>query len=160
MANHKQWLKDNPEYGKEYSRKWRAKNSEHNKEYQIKWQRENRKRINEMCRQRRKDDPEYEKKYSKRWRKTEKGKASSQRRHITRRTKEKYIINTLTLNEWLEILKDYDYKCAYCGIEFDKNTLPERDHIIPISKDGDNTKENIVPSCRSCNAKKGNKILI
>jgi len=51
-------------------------------------------------------------------------------------------------------------KCAYCGIDFDENNLPTRDHIIPISKGGDNTKENVIPACRICNAKKGNKILI
>lgn len=70
------------------------------------------------------------------------------------------IINTLTSEEWLNILKKYNYKCAYCGTEFDENILPEKDHIIPISKGGNNTKENIVPACRSCNAKKGSKILL
>ncbi|MCK4464389.1 MAG: HNH endonuclease [Bacteroidales bacterium] len=33
-----------------------------------------------------------------------------------------------------------------------------KDHVIPISKGGDNTKENIVPACQSCNSKKFNKI--
>lgn len=160
LAKHKKWRKNNPEYGKEQSRKWRAKNPEHSKEYQIKWQKENRKHINEMCKQRRKDNPKYEKKYSRRWRKTKKGKASGQRRHTTRRVREREIINTLTSGEWLDILKEYDYKCAYCGCGFDENILPERDHIIPISKGGHNTKDNVVPACRSCNAKKGNKILI
>jgi 5-methylcytosine-specific restriction endonuclease McrA len=68
-------------------------------------------------------------------------------------------INTLTNEEWLNILKEFKYKCAYCGIEFDENILPEKDHIIPRSKGGYNIKENIIPSCRYCNSKKHNKIL-
>ena len=94
------------------------------------------------------------------WRRTEEGKAAIQRGHVKRNTREREIINTLTLEEWLDILKQYDYKCAYCGCDFNENTLPEKDHIIPISKNGHNIKENIVPACRSCNAKKSNKILL
>ena len=69
------------------------------------------------------------------------------------------IINTLTSNEWLGILKKYYWRCAYCGKEFDLFNRPTRDHIIPISKGGDNVKENIVPACKSCNSKKYNKII-
>ena len=69
------------------------------------------------------------------------------------------IINTLTAYEWLNILKQYDFKCVYCGKDLFDLFDTTRDHIIPISKGGNNTKENVVPSCRSCNTKKYNKIL-
>lgn len=73
---------------------------------------------------------------------------------IRRRVKEKEAPNTLTKNEWVEILEKYNYKCAYCG---EKNKL-EVDHIIPVSKGGGTTKENVVPACRSCNSRKGNSV--
>lgn len=95
----------------------------------------------------------------KKYRKTERGKANRQRSKFKRQSILKEIINTLTAEEWLDILKEYGYKCAYCGKEFDLFDLPTKDHMIPITKGGSNTKENIVPACRSCNAKKGNKIL-
>ena len=98
-------------------------------------------------------DPEYMKNY----RKTENGKASKQRSKSRRRAIMKEIVNTLTSQEWLDLLEAHDYKCAYCGVEFDCENLPEKDHVIPISKGGDNIKENIVPACRNCNAKKRNK---
>jgi len=99
-------------------------------------------------------DPEYMKNY----RKTENGKASKQRSKSKRRAIIKDIVNTLTSQEWLGILEAHNYRCAYCGVEFDCEDLPEKDHVIPISKGGDNTKENVVPSCRICNAKKYNRL--
>ena len=96
--------------------------------------------------------------YYKKWMKTEKGKACNQRGHIKRRARLKLIINTLTAQEWVEILKEHKFRCAYCGVKFTRKIPPTRDHIIPVSKGGDNVKENIVPSCRSCNTKKGVKM--
>lgn len=51
--------------------------------------------------------------------------------------------------------------CQYCGTIFINSQLTY-DHIIPKSRFKPNTKhstnwQNIVTSCRSCNAKKGNK---
>lgn len=92
---------------------------------------------------------------TKRYRKTEKGKANSQRGLIKRRVRLKKIINTLTAKEWNEILKQYNFRCVYCNKKFSSVNKPTRDHIIPISKGGDNTKENVVPACKSCNSKKG-----
>ena len=65
-------------------------------------------------------------------------------------------INDLTAEDWQHILVMFDYKCAYCHESC--NRL-ERDHIFPVSKDGPNTKTNIAPCCRSCNARKQDKDL-
>lgn len=46
--------------------------------------------------------------------------------------------------------------CTYCGDEFPSEVI-EKDHIIPISRGGRDTKANRVPSCRSCNRNKGIK---
>jgi 5-methylcytosine-specific restriction endonuclease McrA len=62
--------------------------------------------------------------------------------------------NTLTTEEWLEVLSEYNHKCVYCGRSDVKLTM---DHIIPISKGGPNIKNNVVPACRSCNSRKGAK---
>ena len=32
-----------------------------------------------------------------------------------------------------------------------------QDHFIPLSKGGEYSKKNIIPSCRSCNSRKSNK---
>ena len=42
--------------------------------------------------------------------------------------------------------------CAYCGVQSDKQ--PDPDHVIPLSRGGDNTIDNILPACRACNSQK------
>ena len=87
---------------------------------------------------------------------TSEGKAASQRGHIARRARMSLIANTLTCEEWYAILDKHEFKCAYCGCSLlDLFSPPTRDHIIPISRGGNNTKDNIVPACRRCNSKKG-----
>jgi len=57
---------------------------------------------------------------------------------------------TLTAPEWLRILEWFDHKCAYCFAE----TKLTMDHVIPVSKGGPHTAENVVPACKSCNSTK------
>ncbi len=44
-----------------------------------------------------------------------------------------------------------DHRCQYCGERANDLTL---DHVIPRSKGGPTTWENVVACCRRCNAKK------
>lgn len=45
--------------------------------------------------------------------------------------------------------------CAYCGAADDADSL-QRDCVLPISRGGRYTWDNVVPACRSCNASKCN----
>ncbi|HEU5343585.1 MAG TPA: HNH endonuclease [Ktedonobacterales bacterium] len=45
--------------------------------------------------------------------------------------------------------------CQYCGKHFRELTL---DHVIPRSRGGMSTWENLVACCRSCNGRKGNRL--
>lgn len=49
------------------------------------------------------------------------------------------------------------WTCQYCTHKFKTHELTF-DHVIPRSKGGRTTWENIVASCQSCNTKKGNKM--
>jgi 5-methylcytosine-specific restriction endonuclease McrA len=51
------------------------------------------------------------------------------------------------------IMKRDGYKCLYCGAT-ENLTL---DHILPSSRGGDDSWENLCSCCGSCNVKKGNK---
>lgn len=53
----------------------------------------------------------------------------------------------------VNIYKRDDHKCLYCGGD-NKLTL---DHVIPKSRGGGNTWENLATCCSRCNVIKGNK---
>lgn len=61
-------------------------------------------------------------------------------------------INDFTAAQWVELQVSYDHRCAYCHKRA-KGHLTQ-DHVTPLSKGGLHTLVNIVPACRSCNAKK------
>ncbi len=60
--------------------------------------------------------------------------------------------NDLTPLQWSQIRAAWD-GCAYCGAV---GVPLQRDCVLPLSRGGRYTVENIVPACRSCNASKSN----
>lgn len=59
-----------------------------------------------------------------------------------------------------KILQRDNYTCKYCGASVyqEPNLLLEIDHIIPVSKGGLTTEDNLQTLCWKCNRKKGAKI--
>jgi 5-methylcytosine-specific restriction endonuclease McrA len=58
----------------------------------------------------------------------------------------------LSADQWLALQEAWG-GCAYCGAE---DTALQRDCVMPISRGGRYTLDNIAPACRSCNASKSN----
>ena len=60
--------------------------------------------------------------------------------------------NDLTAAQWADLLTAWG-GCAYCQ---SPSPALQRDCIMPISRGGRYTLENVVPACASCNASKHN----
>lgn len=56
----------------------------------------------------------------------------------------------LTPQQWRDLLGYFQNRCAYCGEE--KHLCQE--HLVPLSRGGSHTVNNIVPACRECNSRK------
>ena len=170
----RKWRDKNIEYAREHDRKYYEENKEKKSKYMKDYVKDNKERIKERSKQWNREHPKQRKEYDsqylilnrekiyayhRKWSKTDKGRMVKQRGNVVRQARENKIINNLTSKEWVNILKEYKFKCAYCGCEFTLFNRETKDHVIPISKGGHNIKENIVPACRRCNSKKSNKII-
>lgn len=58
----------------------------------------------------------------------------------------------LTNDQWFRILEAWA-SCAYCGAG---GVALQKDCVLPISRGGRYTLDNVVPACASCNASKCN----
>lgn len=90
-------------------------------------------------------------KYNQNWRKENPEKTRLYAKEY--RQKINSLPHTLTEEEWINALKKFNYRCSYCG----KKVTLQKDHFIPVSKDGGYTVENIIPSCGGCNSSKNNQ---
>jgi 5-methylcytosine-specific restriction endonuclease McrA len=55
-----------------------------------------------------------------------------------------------------DLLRLYSSPCLYCA----STVNIEADHVIPISRGGTHGIGNLVPACRSCNARKSNRTIM
>lgn len=91
------------------------------------------------------------------YKKTARGAAIARHSSRTYAYLKKNAAGTHTLDEWLHLKASNAYLCVNCGNMEPFIKLTE-DHIVPLSKGGDNFISNIQPLCRSCNSSKGNKM--
>ena len=54
---------------------------------------------------------------------------------------------------WKILLDAFDGQCAFCR----KQAANTVDHIVPLSRGGLHENGNVIPACRLCNVKKGNR---
>jgi len=74
---------------------------------------------------------------------------------IVLKTVVKFRLSTVACNRTNIIWRDKN-QCQYCANYFtdDKLTM---DHVMPKSRGGDNSWENLVAACKKCNQKKGSR---
>lgn len=143
---HRAELRKRPEAKKrkaQQDKAWRINNKEYCSEKHRAWARLNRARLND---------------YWKSWYHKNLEHARNQSRAGSHKRREWAIINgnnTLTPKQIEELLTRHPY-CEYCKKVEVKLTV---DHIIPLSRAGQNCIENVTIACESCNLSKGAKLL-
>ena len=123
----------------------KAKNLAYAKEYRT------RPYVIEREKQRRIDESDKNKEYQKEYLKTDRGRTLARAKVAKRRSLRVKSIATFTPEQMVEAKEFFDYECPYCGIKPDKF---DEEHIIPLSKGGAYTRQNIVPACEFCNGSK------
>lgn len=73
---------------------------------------------------------------------------------LIRRTLKRKLICTLTPEQWEECLQFFDYKDAYTGLLM---TIVSQDHVIPLTRGGPTTRQNIIPCELGVNCSKGKR---
>jgi 5-methylcytosine-specific restriction endonuclease McrA len=91
--------------------------------------------------------------YQKRYADSHKTKIKIKNHH--RRERVRNLEGTFTSQEWEVLCNRYDNRCLRCGERRELSV----DHVIPIVKGGTGYINNIQPLCRSCNSKKGKRII-
>jgi 5-methylcytosine-specific restriction endonuclease McrA len=61
-----------------------------------------------------------------------------------------------TLDQWVEIQERFGRCCVCCG---EAGVALTVDHIVPVSRGGVDSYENIQPLCRTCNGRKGTQTI-
>lgn len=165
----------------EYQRTWRSKNKEHisiwGKEYYIenedliknkskKYRLLNKEKVKESKREYISKNYEKVKERISKWIKSNREHIKNKRREYYKnsekisidnknyRARKKNSVGIITVEEWENLKEKYGNICLCCKRGDLKLTI---DHIIPLSKGGRNTIENIQPLCSSCNSRKKDK---
>lgn len=78
----------------------------------------------------------------------------SRRARTARKRRRRFLAadNDLTPAQWTAIRVAWG-GCAYCGT---LDASLQKDCVLPLSRGGRYTLDNVVPACRSCNASKSN----
>lgn len=137
MRNEKH--KNNPEHTKNITKIWRDKNPDKTQNYNLK-HKAKRKELNYIWLNK---NPERKSMYER-------------IKYSNRRTRLKNIGGKVSIH----YVKQLKYKqwntCYWCLEPLTKYHL---DHVIPISKGGDNSNNNLVVACPACNLQKNNKLV-
>lgn len=183
VNRNKEYYKNNTDKAKqrdERVKKWRRENKERVEKYRL----DNKEKIREKNKNYWEENKDEEKSRTRIWREQNKDRiknyrqATKERSKLVtrswycerggneisrincnkRRAKKKELVRDFSKKEW-EYCKDYfrnengDLTCAYCGEVVEK---VQQEHFIPLSKNGNYTKDNILPACGQCNQSKNN----
>ena len=144
MEYQRRYRKENPEAVRKCNAKLRKENVERYREYHLKWNEENAAKMREYKEKYRKEHPEV-----------------FRRKEHRRRARKRSVLS----DDWMEveIFERDKWICQICGKSVDKDLkwpdpqMASIDHVITLSKEGPDTRDNVRLAHLGCNIQKGNK---
>ncbi len=130
----REWYQHNAEHHRQRSREYRAANPDSDREYR----QQNKEHISARERAHAKANPGA-------------NRAKARAYYARKKGGE----GTHTAAEWEAVCAYYNYRCLCCG----QQKPLTADHVVPLSKGGANTIDNIQPLCKPCNSRKGDKTI-
>lgn len=140
-------------YIKKYMKKYNREHKEEIIKYMKKYNEENKAKYKEYYKKYNKENKEAIAKQTKKYRKTPQGQVVMFNIQGRRRQREEQQGNGITKDQWLEMMKFFDFKCAYSGITLNADTR-SIDHIVPLAKGGAHEVWNCVPMYKNLNKSK------
>jgi 5-methylcytosine-specific restriction endonuclease McrA len=168
-ATQQKYVEANKERYQELKRAHQKTHPERYAEIDRKWKEAHREEVNSKARERRQEDIEHyreigrnsyerhaeeRRKYSLEYFKLhpEKSVAANNRRRAQKLASG----GSHKEEEWQSLKAFHDYKCLCCEKREPEIKLT-RDHVIPLTKGGTDSIDNVQPLCARCNSKKNNK---
>lgn len=152
-----QYYQENKEELLSYQKQYYQNNKDKIKEYDKQYNLENKDKILTYHKMYRKS--EHGKEVVRRYNNSIEGKLKNHNKTNKRRIRLINSENTLTSEELDSNISYFNNRCAYCECLFSEDNKMHLEHIVPVSKGGGTTKENIVPACATCNLSKGANFL-
>jgi 5-methylcytosine-specific restriction endonuclease McrA len=143
-AYYKQWYLENKDKVRDYNKARREEHKEYYKETHKKYYEANKDRYKQWAKQYREANKDHHR--------IIKRLARSRRRAIERSAGGKY-----TEDDVRAMYKRQKGKCYYCGEKVGKKY--HVDHVVPLSRGGSNSPDNLVIACPYCNDSKGTKLV-
>ena len=165
----REYRQDNPEKIRQADKKYRQDNPDTFSRANKKYRQANLEKIRQKHKEYRKANPEKIKESKKKWAQANPEKDKEGRRKNERKRRALKLENGHSPYTETEVLNLYGTDCHLCSQPIDFEA-PRRfnkpgwelglhiDHIIPISKGGSDTLENVKPAHGRCNVSKGNRL--
>lgn len=147
------WYRNHKEQAQQISADYRRRNKQKEAERHSKYKIQNRLKVASADREYRRRNKERRNEYNKQYYRDNPGVARAM--WDRRRAKKMKAVGTYTAEDVQEMMETQAGHCAYCGITLHGEF--HVDHIMPLSRGGSNSPDNLCISCQSCNCSKHDK---
>ena len=166
QTREREYVEANKDHYRELKRAHQKANPEKYDQALRKYRETHREEINAKAKERRQQDLEHYREIGRKSREKHADERNAYQREYSKENRDKLTLYTNarrarkleakgshTDEEWQTLKALYNFKCLRCG-KHEPEIKLTRDHVIPLTQDGNDSIDNIQPLCARCNSKK------